>query len=618
MEKDFRKLYRTNFWVTFVLSLFPVLFLAPFAILTGLLTSDEFVILIKSPLIVIHIVTFAIFVYLLNKKPIQKISTLCLVKSIKSRDDFKKLGWRLISNYLILFVWEVIVSFIVLTILDVKFPYVGLYAALLVMSFAWMVNFPLLINLILEIEKITIKFTNSTKTIFSIKFKLYFLVFFVCAGTILFFVTQSFISSIAMEVGRELPLGATQNFIISGVVSLLILFYLLFQLVKFIVKPLERMKSSFEVGSSGDFRENIDVTSTDELGSVTVMTNNLYNSLNRALGSIMKILTPLKESKEHLNETIIVMSESAENIDNNLENANNLMGEHSVNITQTSASVEELARNIDSLGENISMQANIIQETDNAVKELSKSNKELEQISIQSRSKVTQLIGTSDAGGKKLKTMADRIGVILDSSEHLMDANTMIASVASRTNLLAMNAAIEAAHAGESGKGFAVVADEIRKLAETSTNQSKNISKNLKAISTDIKLVSSESIELQTAFSNIVNHVGDVENTIDKMSQFVETVRSFSSGLEGTLGKINLVTQSVTSGSVEMRQGNSEILIAISNLREISQNVLMAIEEISSNAKDISKESDDIKTRNNATDILLKDLNKELNYFKIN
>lgn len=173
-------------------------------------------------------------------------------------------------------------------VVGVNFPYPSLYVILLMISFISMVNFPLILNLIQELDSLTIRNTKTEEMIFSLKAKLFMLVSSVFSGTILMFITLITISHVAISMGRILPFGHLTTFIIAGIIGLVIVFYLLHQLLKYIISPLTAMVQFYKKGSEGDFREYLEVQSTDKIGCVAQMTNILYNGLNEGLLLLQK------------------------------------------------------------------------------------------------------------------------------------------------------------------------------------------------------------------------------------------------------------------------------------------------------------------------------------------
>ena len=191
--------------------------------------------------------------------------------------------------------------------------------------------------------------------------------------------------------------------------------------------------------------------------------------------------------------------------------------EQSAAVTQSAASIEEMIANIQSVTNALSKNA----------------------------LRVGDLQIASEVGHSGINEVADDIGKIAVKSESLLEINSVMQNIASQTNLLSMNAAIEAAHAGESGRGFAVVADEIRKLAESSSLQSKTISAVLK--------------DIKGAIDKITKSIGNVLNKFDTIDEGIKTVAEQEHG--------------ILNAMEEQRQGGTQVLQAIGQLSDITHQV---------------------------------------------
>ena len=194
--------------------------------------------------------------------------------------------------------------------------------------------------------------------------------------------------------------------------------------------------------------------------------------------------------------------------------------------------------------------------------------------------------------------LLDLVNNVSGQSENLLETNEVINSIASQTNLLAMNAAIEAAHAGEAGKGFSVVADEIRKLAEDSAAQSKIIADELESIVSDIKSIVDATSQAEGAFDNVVSRVNGSTSLIEQISLAMREQAEGSKQVLEALENMQKITVEIRDGSTEMNQGTETIIKEMSRLAEIAQKVqnssrdiANAVEQISSSISGISDDS---------------------------
>ena len=194
----------------------------------------------------------------------------------------------------------------------------------------------------------------------------------------------------------------------------------------------------------------------------------------------------------------------------------------------------------------------------------------------------------TEDGKETLLTSNSVTQKISEESGSLMEASSVIQHIASQTNLLAMNAAIEAAHAGEAGKGFAVVADEIRKLAEDSAAQGKAITTTLKTLSGEIEMLSNSSKTVEEKFTMIFNLSGQVKLMSDTLTEAMKEQENGSKEVLVAIKDINTVTTEVQSGSGEMLKGGEGVLAEMHNLSGLTRIITDSMNEMASGALQIN------------------------------
>ncbi len=615
MNDPIAKMRKSALSINVAAALVPLPLIAPFAFLSGIVEFRELVGLVLNPKVWVHILIDLALAAVFSQGTIG-----ASMRALRDEDwDRQIRSGRTIILQALFFIPTVALSS-ALTLryfTDIAYPGVGWIAFFLVLGFLLMVNISFLPVLFSAVDRNIRARTSVARVGTPVAVRLAIPVMGNFLGAVMMFITLKRIDSINLQIGKATPIGMELTFAIAGALACASLILALAILLRRMIEPLREMAENFAVGAAGDFREKVAITSCDEIGHVAAMTNELFQGLNAALSKVLASLVRLRENKDMLGKKAGEVGEELGSIRESLGSASAQMEDHGANVIQTSAAVEELARNIDSLGDHIKALAEVINRSAESVSDLGDANSKLRDITAKSREGISELQKVSLAGGEKLTTMIGRIASVTASSRHLQEANQMIANVAAQTNLLAMNAAIEAAHAGEAGRGFAVVADEIRKLAETSSAQSKAINSNLKEVTRDIEQVGADSREVQTTFEGITEHVRGVGETASYINEFSENLRAFGDRLGEDLEKMKSVSDSVAMGSDEMRLGNGEILRSVSNLTEISQRVVEAVRVIRKGADGIDQLAGEMMAQNGETDRSLAEVSGELGRFKV-
>ena len=336
-----------------------------------------------------------------------------------------------------------------------------------------------------------------------------------------------------------------------------------------------------------DLTARIQVLNDNELGQLSKACNTVMEKLQSMIHTVKESVSGLQEKSSALHSNsettlnkIATIKEDVSDIDNQVENQNSLA-------TTVSQNVQNLHNVIDSLTNNISEQTNAISQSSTAIEEITANIDSITK-NINSMSTEYESIVKDAKEGKRLQDLVKKqVEEIEEKAADLQNANVIITNISAQTNLLAMNAAIEAAHAGKAGVGFSVVAGEIRALAINSNKQTESIGLMLSNINEAVKGIVEVSGESAQSFDRLGQRISNMENMLEQIRNGINEQNLGAQNILEMMQIIDNSARTIISESEEMAQDSDYVQSSMKELHASAESILENTHQMVDNLNDV-------------------------------
>lgn len=401
------------------------------------------------------------------------------------------------------------------------------------------------------------------------------------AGLILFKPREALMSDLRTALFKFIGL-LSLSILISVVLSLIIS-----KKISSFLEILIRALMEISEGS-GDLTVTLQEEGIQETALIAFYFNRTLEKIRLSILSALKSTSGMQEVGHTLATNVTESAASTAQIFSNIKNVQQQIVSQSAGITDTADILESISGMTKQFGVNVETQTRNINASATAVKEMVGSIQSIMGILQANKELITQLQEKSEQVKLSVNSSAKVTQEISEESDSLLEASSVIQHIASQTNLLAMNAAIEAAHAGEAGKGFAVVADEIRKLAEESSVQGKTITSVLKNLKKRIDDIAADTAHVERLFMESFELTESVKRQEDSIMNDMHKQSGNSDSILRAVQNIDGITREVETGAAEMLSGSIRASQAMQRLTEITKVITNNMEEMATGTMQIN------------------------------
>ena len=401
------------------------------------------------------------------------------------------------------------------------------------------------------------------------------------------------------------------------IIGMLVVSCLYTLFISLILKPLLKLRESMNKIADGDFTEKFSYKKNDEIGS-------LAGSLSHITATVNSLINGITEKADYVHDTNNLQQKNFDSgkeksaaIVHELEGMKNSVSEQQGMIQSASDKIEKTTERLKGFGSIIKTQISDIEESGEQIKQLLDSVESVDKIRKFTVENMGLLSSASEKGNTHIKQVSETIQQISNDTKKLLETNKIISSISDQTNLLAMNAAIEAAHAGKAGDGFAVVAQEIKKLSEKTHAQSENVAKVIGGIIDSVQRVVEVSEVTSQIFSDIVKQVSAVDSDFKEMSGIIENENSLNISVAEKLKALSSGSASVSSGFSDMEKDTLNIASAMEKVTRRTIELVASVDASSESALAINTQLKEVSNLANKSVEQIQTLADSLEIYKI-
>lgn len=405
------------------------------------------------------------------------------------------------------------------------------------------------------------------------------------------------------------------TFVISLAIAILIAVFVIARIVKQLKVGVDVMKNIAQ--GDGDLTVRLEVKGGDEMGKMFTYFNETMEKIHRSISSVAAETTKMSAAGDDLAANMNETAAASNEINANIDGVSHQVLTQAKSVTQASSSISEISNQVREMQSEISSQAAAVVQSSAAVEEMVANIRSVTQILEKNSGTMESLKEAADSGKQSVANSVELSEKITEKSKALLEASKVVQAIASQTNLLAMNAAIEAAHAGEAGAGFSVVSDEIRKLAEDSSKQGKAITDNMKDVMDSIQEVAKASNDLQAKFNQIFELTGTATQQEGVIKNAMIEQTEGSTQILQAMKQINDITDKVKEKSSVMLTSSEQADREMNQLTALSSEISSSMGEMSQGMNNINEAMNSVNDTTKLTKQSIENLAKTVSYFKV-